>query len=192
MKIELSGEELHINLESDQEQRDFEQWGVEVYRLMPNLAEVWQTELQTLTDLRGLHEMMQLGARFFTIKYFFKTGLGKAIIFDTRSLEKKGGRPLDARTIQASIKLLLFAPYKMILEQEKAWRTKKYLAEVRDKGVTKSIKQAKYRASQDADMCVARAQRLVVEFLKRHRELVVPHTILCNLARDWENAQRAI
>jgi len=164
----------------------------EAKQIMPNLSELWYAELQVWNNLKPLCETMQQDVRLFPLKKFLKTGLGTPIIIDTRKSDKEAGRPLDLRTIQASLKLLLFAPYEVVLEQEKAWRIEIYMAALRDKNVTLAVRRERHRAIRDAHMCVTRAHKIVAEFLEYNPGLLVPYIILSNIARDWNKVRAHI
>ena len=187
MRTEVVGENIKIYFESQHELEVLSRWEAEACRLMPNLARVWRTELQMVSGLGSLIEMMPDGMCFISLGELVKTGSGTPIVLDARATKGKAGRPLDARIIQASLKLLLLAPYEIFLEQEKKWRREKYFLGVRDKCVKDAMRKAEYSAVRDANMCVARAQRLVYELFHRHPEMLIPYTILCGIAKDWHN-----
>jgi len=173
---------------------------------MPNLVKVWRTEPRFLNTMEDAIKLMWIGGRLHPFREFIRPGLGQWLMIrdsnpqksedsdlDWES-ERKGGRPLDYRTLVAAARLLCFAPYEMVLEQEKKWRIERYLARVKDKNVIRSTRHAKYNAVKAADMCVARAQELVskyvAEYVEKNPEASFYFLIIGIAAKDWQSTEQ--
>ena len=191
MKIELADNQLKIYFENEQEQKDYEEWIAEARKLLPRIVKFWSIEPPILSVPQLFEKIRQEDGFLGSFKNFFRSDNIKPIFIRGPRPEGKPGRPIDDRTIVAVFRLICCAPYDLVLDQEKKWRTEKYLADVRDKNVIRAVKKAKYEAQKDADMCVARAQESVFDFLERYPELAVNYIVFSNLAKDWHCSTQA-
>ena len=173
MKFILDEEKRGVRVEfaDDQDRQTYEMRVDEARQCMANLVRGWEAEPLVCTSMKDVIEMWQNGVRPCPFKEWLRTGMGRPLLICDES-ERKGGRPLGHRTLVAMFRLLGFAPYELVLEKEKQWRKERYLAKVRDRNVLRAVTSANKRAVRDADMCVARAQRIVeslqAEYLKKH------------------------
>lgn len=199
MKTVSIGKKLSIEFESDRESADFERWLIQAWQLMPNLMyliKLVDEEPSILTESEFREKQRAEGLWVMpSLKTILDIGVGHIALTTDKKLvamrrDTDGNQmQLDAsRVILSGLKLFCFIPYDEVLEQEKAWRTKKYMAEVRDKCVVSAVEEAKYRAVRNADMCVFRAKKLVQAFFKKHPEFAFEWAMLYNVARQWERA----
>ena len=201
LSIDDSGR-LRIEFEDEQDREAYKAMVAEMQQLMPKLMKVWEKEPRFLTKMQDCTELMRKGgqlADFHVSDEGWLTDTRDLVLIRDRkpgrtpstggdSSEREGGRPLESRTVIATMRLLSFAPYEVVLEEEKKWRRKRYLEEVRDKGVAGKVKDARKRAVRDANMCVARAQKkaseLLAEYVRNHPESLVPLMIWANVAHN--------
>ncbi len=191
MKIELADNQLKIYFENEQEQKDYEEWIAEARKLLPRIIKLWSIEPPILSVPQLFEKIRQEDGFLGSFKNFFRSDNIKPIFIRGPRPEGKPGRPIDDRTIVAVFRLICCAPYDLVLDQEKKWRTEKYLADVRDKNAIRAVKKAKYKAQKDADMCVARAQEAVFDFLERYPELVVNYIVFSNVVKEKNGLAQA-
>ena len=147
MKIEHDPKGIFlIQTENPQEEKVFEAFKDEVIAYLPRLREIWEKDLVVLSKFTDITTLK--GA---TITFPEKPSI--LDIYDKGTplliqLKKSYGRPMDQRTLLASMRLLLGAPYKRVLAHEKERRIKEYYSKLRDKSVISEQKKARHKASQ--------------------------------------------
>ncbi len=191
MKIEFFENQLRIYCENEQEQKGYEEWIAGARKLLPRIVKLWSLEPPILSVPQLFEKIRQEDGFLGSFKNFFRSDNIKPIFIRGPRPEGKPGRPIDDRTIVAVFRLICCAPYDLVLDQEKKWRTGKYLADVRDKNAIRAVKKAKYKAQKDADMCVARAQEAVFDFLERYPELVVNYIVFSNVVKEKNGLAQA-
>ena len=146
---------------------------------MPTLRRLWELEPRFLVSKKDFLELMEVGGKLGDFRVSDAGWLSEArdLILTQAESERKAGRPLNQRTVVAAMRLLLFAPSDRVLAMEKKWQEKACMREVRDRCVTRQVKQAHSKAAKNAENCVARAREIVARarsaYLERHPESIV-------------------
>ncbi|MFC2070410.1 hypothetical protein ACFLTB_04480 [Chloroflexota bacterium] len=177
LKTDAKGNVL-IQPENQAEEQQIEGFKKSVIQALPQLKKLWAKDLVLLSDLSDTG-VLDGETVIFTRTFSF--GKGKPIAIRLKGVS---GRPLNERTLNAALKLLTGAPFEMVLNQEKQWRTNEYLNKVRDKSVQREINKAHNSAIRDADMCLKRAEKSVSNYLKKNDGMLLLHAIMQTVIRE--------
>lgn len=171
--------QVQIEFADSKESQCYQAEAVRVRELMPKLARLWVIKPRFLDTVNDCWELMLVGGRlgdFHIADESWLTGMQELVVREIRE-EAKGGRPLDGCTLVAAMRLMLFAPHDLVLKLEKKRREEQYLAEDKRRGLKAAAKETHARVIRDADMCVARSQRIVDKareaYLREHPSDIV-------------------
>jgi len=176
-----------LGFDSNREKLNYEHSLAQARELMPNFLRVLRREPLILNAKQLFDKQRKEGGHIIPVREALKRSIGcLALIRDGR---QKSGRPHCDRFLLDTTKLLGFVPYDKVLKEEKDWRKKKYVSEIRDKCVESSIKDAEYRAVKDANMCVARSKKQLAEFFIRYPQFELGWSVLNDVARQLMESQ---
>ncbi len=191
MKVEFGESNIRISFDTDQELQNYEKWLTGARQELPKLVKLWSLEPPVLQLEELFQKMGEEDGLLGTFKRYLKTEEGNLVFIRHKRPAGNSGRPIGDRAIVAIFRLLCGAPYDLVLKKEKSWRTKEYLAKVRDKSVYREMRDAKHKAQRDADNCLYRAREAIADVLKQHPEFISPYAVLSNMAKEWWDQNQA-
>jgi hypothetical protein len=187
MKVRRTEVGFVLGFDSNREKLNHEHSLAQAWELMPNFLRVLRREPLILNAKQLFDKQRKEGGHIIPVREALKRSIGcLALIRDGR---QKSGRPHCDRFLLATTKLLGFVPYEQVLKEEKDWRKKKCVSEIRDKYIESSSKDAEYRAVRDANMCVAREKKQLAEFFIRYPQFELGWSILNDVARQLMESQ---
>lgn len=176
----INEKEVVVELYGEEEET-YKRWLAQLQEALPKLEEIWEK----VEMIRFSPELLREG--FFLQKFRGLSSMPvgvmpKVLIYDYG--EQRPGCPADIATLTVMLKILFLAPREVVLKQEKERRKSKYSSEIRDNNVRSALKKAEYRAIRNADTCVARAERAVLEYLRTKPEFLIPHLLMRNAVQQ--------
>jgi hypothetical protein len=186
VKIQYSGGRYNVTTENETEQNELETLLAEARKKLPNLKRLWEADIISISNLSEISELLSnRGSYISNFRQLLIDGKGIPLAIKNKS---NSGRPLDDRSIQACMKLLLGAPWEFVLNKEKKWR-RETLGGPRDPNVKGSVKRAQYKATREADMCLKRARELIERFYDNNPEYFALFIALSVVGGETYNKQ---
>lgn len=118
MRIELEQECVEIYFDSALDRETYERWASEFRELLPRL---WRVTPRMLASQHDFIALMQERGQHGPFRDFLIGQLDQ-VAMCRESSQRKPGRPFGVNTAQAMLRFLCFAPYEMVLQQEKTRR----------------------------------------------------------------------